>query len=354
MKLSVPFIPDETYTDFLKINMRHIESVYFSFHQGPVLDARMRFHHTPLMELAKMIEQLGPAKKYLLLNSRFIDPKFFLDKSFLNKTMDRMEMLSKESGLSGFVFSDAYLLKALASTGRGIISSLEAVPGVNCMLDSADKAAAFLELIEAEGFKIPGKLIPDRSLNRDPDALSKMVRKIKSIYKNIKIELLANEGCIYHCPFKLAHDAQISFSNMGHTPDTTYAMNHHLGCHSYFFNTPWRFLTSPFIRPEDTDAYSGLADTLKICGRTLGRKFLIQCIRAYIEKKFTGNLLDLMDAANWLGDLYDIDNQKIDKTFFKHVSNCTKGCKECSICSEFFLKAAKKKSIGLKSYKDYL
>ncbi len=354
MKLSIPFIPDEKYTNFLKNEIQNIESVYFSLHQGPVLDARMRFKKVELSELTKGLKKLGDVKKYVLLNSRFINPGLYRDTKFLNQSIDKLEILAENVNLTGIVFSDAYFLNALAGTEREVISRLEAVPGINCMLDTAQKAFVFMELIEKAGFKYPGKLILDRALNRDLNSLSDMAQKVKTRYKSLTIELLANEGCIYHCPFKLAHDSQISYLNLTPSPTADFMTNQSVGCHTYFHDSPWHFFKSPFIRPEDVDEYKGIADSIKLCGRTLGINFLTQCITAYIKKSFEGNLLELMDATHWLSDLYYIENKMLDPVFFKQVTPCTKECKKCSMCSDLFSKTAKRQSIGLKNYKDYL
>jgi len=277
MKLSVPFIPYEKYTNFLKNETLNIESVYFSLFSGPILDSRMRFRQVGITDLAAGLKDLGPVKKYCLLNSRFIHPGLYHDSVFLNQTLDQLECLVMNSGITGIVFSDAYLLTALSKTKREIIPCLEAVPGINCMIDCAQKAFCFFDMIEQTNFKQPGKIVLDRSLNRDRTSLEKTSTEIKKKAGNIKIELLANEGCIYHCPFKFTHDAQISLANTGFAPDQTFQTNQTVGCHAYFLKTPAAFFKSPFIRPEDIHAYSQTADTIKLCGRTLGLNFLFNC-----------------------------------------------------------------------------
>jgi len=61
MKLSVPFIPDEKYTNFLKNETLNIESVYFSLHSGPVMDSSIKFRKIEL---------------HMIENKR-LDPDFF-------------------------------------------------------------------------------------------------------------------------------------------------------------------------------------------------------------------------------------------------------------------------------------
>ena len=354
MKLSVPFIPDEPYIHFLKKNTLYLESVYFPLSSGPVLDSRIRFKETDPDALARELKQFKTIRKYCLLNSRFIHPHAYHDRDFLSQTMDRLELLTLNADITGFVFSDAYFLNALSRTNRDIIPGLEAVPGINCMMDSSQKAFAFFDLIKQAGFKLPGKIALDRSLNRNLVQLENTVREIKDRYPSIKIELLANEGCIDLCPFKLTHDAQISFSNLGLSKGNNDLTNKALGCHAYFLKNPERFFKSPFIRPEDLSLYKGLADTVKLCGRTLGTKFLMNCITAYRDTSYDGNLLSLMDAAHWLSDLIHINNKKLDPGFLSVLTSCSKDCRNCSICSDLLLKTSMYKPFKIKAYEDYL
>jgi len=354
MKLSVPYIPDDKYTHFLKKQLPSIESVYFSLHSGPILDSRTRSRKTDIHELSKGLQEFKDIKKYCLVNSRFIHPDLYHDPGFLNQTLDHLETLVSFSDISGIVFSDFYFLNALSDTKRDIISHIEAVPGINCMIDTSQKAFSFFEMIEQTGFKLPRKIILDRSLNRNIKQLEKTSEEIRQRYNPIKIELLANEGCIDYCPFKLSHDAQISLSNTGLTQDKTFHINNTLGCQSYLAAKPEKIFKSPFIRPDDTERYEKIADTIKLCGRTLGFNFLSRCINAYSEKSYDGNLFSLMDAAHWLSDLWHIENKRLDPGFFNMITTCTKDCKNCKLCKNLFLKTAKKKPVTIKPYGDYL
>ena len=351
MKLSVPFIPDPSYEDFLMEHQHQLESLYFALGTGPVLDARIRLAATELEELSTRLAPFS-IKKYALLNARFIHPDAYHDHDCLNQILMGLQLLKDHCDIAGIVFSDAYLLSALASQNKEIIFGLEAVPGINCMLDTAEKADAMIQLIKGTGFLLPGKLIADRSLNRDGNALIHFSEALKTRYRGIKIEVLANEGCIYACPFKLAHDAQISFANLEHQSNRTFAINQSFGCHRYFFDRPEQIFKSPFIRPEDMDACSKAADSIKLCGRTLGTAFLIRCINAYLAKDFSGNLLDLMDAAHWLSNLYHISNKRLDPGFWNMVTQCKKHCETCGQCLELFQKTATRKPLEIKTYKD--
>lgn len=352
IKLSVPFILDKNYTQFLMAKKACLESIYFGLTSGPILDSRVRFSHLDLSSFIQRLMPLKKTKKYCLLNTRFIRPDLYTDTKFLTHLLDTIERLHDACQINGIVISDFYLVNALAGTGHDMVPLLEAVPGINCMLDSFQKVLSHMEMIENAGFKLPEKLILDRSLNRDPDRLNTLVNAIKALYPNMKIELLANEGCLDHCPFKFSHDAQIALSNSGLAKENTHAINQTIGCHAYFHQHPEKILASPFIRPEDMHHYKGTADTLKICGRTLGPRFLTRCITAYWRQSFDGNLLELMDATHFLSAFFHLPNKQLGPDFFKTITTCTKVCKKCKVCHDLFLVNSKKKSITLKPFKD--
>ena len=358
MKLSVPFIQDPSYLDFLTASKDSLASVYFTLDGPGVWDARVRPKDIspwadPALTLARGLSPLKDVKKYVLINTRFIHPETYTDTPALISFLDAVARLSEQVRIQGIVFSDFYLLRALDRTGHDIISLMEAVPGVNTMMDTIGKVRACMDLVAITGFRPPSKLVIDRSLNRDLERLSAIRDKARLEYPQTAIELLANEGCILNCPFKPAHDAHIALSNTGLVKETTWTMNQRQGCQAYFIDRPDRFFASPFIRPEDLTHYQGLADTIKICGRTLGKKFLTRCITAYKTGSFDGNLLCLMDATSFLADHFYIDNKLLGENFFDTLSSCTNQCKTCKLCLKRFQNVARRKSLTLKLYKDF-
>ncbi|WDP89425.1 MAG: hypothetical protein HUN04_06695 [Desulfobacter sp.] len=355
MKLSVPFIPDPDYAGFLAARSEMLSSLYFPLDTAIPFDARVKLcgvADTAQDRLARLLSPLSDVKKYILMNTRFVPPEVYMDKGGLRRFLDTLSRLAHAVGIQGIVVSDLYLLNALDRTGHDIIPRLEAVPGVNTMLDSPEKLFSHLEMIGQTRFALPGRIIPDRSLNRNPDRLRDMYTRVKAAYPDMSIELLANEGCIYHCPFKPAHDAHIALSNTGLVREATWEMNRTMGCHAYFSTNPHKFLKSPFIRPEDAIHYRGMADSLKLCGRTIGTAFLKQCIRAYSARSFKGNLLALMDTARFMADRINISNHALGPNFFKTLTTCTKECKQCRICDTIFEQTAEIKPVGLKAYED--
>jgi len=223
----------------------------------------------------------------------------------------------------------------LSSQAPELASSLEAVPGINSMLDSFDKVEAQLAYIAQTRFKMPGKIILDRSLNRNPTQLSITSRQCRKRYPHIKIELLANEGCLDFCPFKFSHDAYIALSNY-QGQDCTFTLNRELGCIRLVDEQPYRILRSPFIRPEDVVLYQQDVDVIKLCGRTLGGSFLQRVIIAYLQGKYDGNLLDLLDALSWLAPSLYVDNPSLSFDFVEILSLCDKHCGSCGFCQELF------------------
>ena len=329
MLLNVPFIPDETYVSFLKERVGAFYSFHFSLYSEDIHDARYRLKQFDTEKVISYLKELGGAKKYLLINNRVHHPdKYAETKSVLK----RLEEMLGEGVLDGIVYADAYYMQALSDASHEVASQLEAVPSVNLMIDGFDKAAAILDAISMTAFKPPGKLALDRSLNRNIESLSRMASRCRDAFPDVELELLANEGCLYQCPFKLTHDSHISLVHMNMNVDT-HAVNRSLGCIRYLSENPQALFKSPFIRPEDIIRYEPFCDIIKLCGRTLGAPFLKQAITAYMDKTFDGNLLDLMDAMDWLSDRLFVANDDLPDDFFKMVTTCSKQCGACAYCS---------------------
>ncbi|PIE60573.1 MAG: hypothetical protein CSA31_01470 [Desulfobulbus propionicus] len=349
--LDVPFLSDQSYVEYLEKRADEIDSLHFALFNHDRLDNRILLHN--LGDDKPAVEQLarlhGP-RKYALLNSRFYPQSLFTDKERTRMVLKALEICLDHNVLHGIIYCDHYLLQRFAEVSPELAAELEAVPSVNTMLDSFAKIDAHLSYISDTGFKPPEKIVLDRSLNRDLDLLAEISLRIRAKFPNIHIEVLANEGCLWYCPFKLSHDAYIALANAsGETPLDTF--NCRLGCVKIYQESPHHLFFSPFIRPEDIDLYLYHVDTIKLCGRTLGSDFLKNVIEAYRHRQYQGNLLDLLDAVNWLADKLHIDNSLLSFDFAGTLSMCDHRCDICGFCMELFQTVAYWKSLSIPGYK---
>jgi hypothetical protein len=136
-------------------------------------------------------------------------------------------------------------------------------------------------------------------------------------------------------------------------------------------NNPWKILTTPFIRPEDIHHYEKLGvSEIKLTDRFNSTETLIKKTKAYLDRSYDGNLLDLLSfylltkessfkkrklyipKDKVLGiidiekrlklsstpELY-IDNKKLDgflDFFIKNNIDCTdRLCDKCNWCKNF-------------------
>jgi collagenase-like PrtC family protease len=347
MLLDVPFIPDTEYAAFLCDRAQSLTSVHFSLAEPSLSDARQRLHRQDMNEVIHGLRRLHNVDKYVLMNARLHAPGRYFDTEGLAKTAQCLERLSDEADLKGVIFADPYFLQAVSDARPELACRLEAMPSINTMPDTADKAFALLAMIGNTGFRLPSRLIPDRSLNRNIDRLDSFTDQIRTRYPRMQFLLMANEGCLYQCPYKPAHDAHVALVNEGLCPDRTFAMNRDFGCVRRLLVDTGAMLASPFIRPEDLHEYLGRADGIKLCGRNRGSRFLMRAVTAYLDGTYAGNLLDLMDAMGDLNDRVNIPNPALPDTFFRQVTTCDKDCLSCGRCAGLMDRIAMRTDPGL-------
>ncbi len=334
-EFNVPLLVEPSYIEFLYSVQEHINTVHFTLPGSQVMDSRTMWDSANYEELSDALARFPDQNKFALLNSSFFSPAMLLKKGGLAGVIRLLDGLASRGLVDGIVYCDHYLLMSISDQAPELAASLEAIPGVNCMLDSYAKIDARMQHISETRFRQPSKIILDRSLNRDIDNMALVVRQIREYLPDVTIELLANEGCFLHCPFKNAHDAGISLANLT-GEDHSFQLNSELGCIRILSEEPHRLLQSPFIRPEDVELYLCHVDSIKLCGRTLGSGFLKRLIPAYVNREYNGNLLDLLDAPHWLSERLFVDNSGLSFDFANMLSMCDNRCRECGFCEELF------------------
>ena len=131
----------------------------------------------------------------------------------------------------------------------------------------------------------------------------------------VRFRVIANNGCLHECPYSLNHAGAVSQSSMDGGCTTSQYFDYSLvNCYQRKLQNPANMIASDWIRPEDLHYYEELCDktgndrlVIKLVERTKSTEFLCRVIKAYIDEKYSGNLLDLM---NWIGN--DAGSQSMD------------------------------------------
>lgn len=334
--LNVPFLPQDDYVEFLNTKSAYIDSVHFSLMGAKRLDNRVDPQSIDHLEtIIQLMKQVKVKNKYLLLNSIFYGPDLLIQKDHLAHLIDCLDQCVSAGIVKGIIYCDQFLLQSLSLEAPDLAQSLEAIPGTNTMLDSQAKISSYLAYIRETNFQLPSKLTLDRALNRNLEKLTDTVRWCRQAYPDIKIELLANEGCLPFCPYRNSHDAYIALGNHEKDDKSLY-INNKFGCKQLLDKKPYKLLQSPFIRPEDVDSYLVQADLILLSGRAHGVEFLKKTISSYVAGSHKGNMLELLDSMHWLSEHLYIDNSALSFDFANMLSVCNNRCSSCGFCMELF------------------
>lgn len=236
----------------------------------------------------------------------------------------------------------------------------------------------------------------DRITLFSPD-LNRNFKLLKMIRKRVKCELqlIANLGTLYNCPFHIYHSLIISHASQSEHVSAGFNIDYCiLNCRIRRLDDLVNFIRSDWIRPEDIHYYEEVGiDMIKLVDRTAPTEQISLVTNAYLDRNYKGNLADLIlpwsqkkavrkplftFLLRYLRnpfrinifkviklqklikglDVY-IDNQELDG-FLEYFleGKCDFNCGECGYCEQVSNKVVKinqeyrKKTI--KQYKDFL
>ena len=162
-----------------------------------------------------------------------------------------------------------------------------------------------------ESIGIDPLIIPYSEFNRD----FSMLPKIRSGL-SCGMQLFVNVSCIYHCHYLAEHA-----SSVGHASQVQHGIQQaNLFLDFYLWQCtrrrllhPELFLMSRWIRPEDLHIYEAMGyDEFKIIDRSRSTAWLLRAAKAYADRHYAGNLLDIL-SLEMLGDPvgfhHDIEDQ---------------------------------------------
>lgn len=125
-----------------------------------------------------------------------------------------------------------------------------------------------------------------------------LLKKIKQGAR-CKLRLIANECCLYQCPFRSYHAAIGSHGAQSQHYLKGFLIDYPaLSCNYKKLLLPFELIRSPWIRPEDLQYYEAIGiERIKLVDRTMSAQALISVYNAYVNRSYEGNLLDLFPSA---------------------------------------------------------
>lgn len=130
----------------------------------------------------------------------------------------------------------------------------------------------------------------DPSINRDLPLLERLSTQARA-----ELQVIANNACLMHCPHVAAHANEISHASQRcHPSGGLYLGYSTIRCRLAKLEDPLAVIKADWIRPEDRAVYEAVGiRRFKLVDRLFPTDTLLQVVRAYTERTWTGNLLDL-------------------------------------------------------------
>lgn len=234
----------------------------------------------------------------------------------LHRYMSYLEILAR-AGVDAVTLADPYLIEVASRN-----FSFDVIVSCISFVDSPEKAI-FYEELGADGITV------DTSINRDFHVLEAIRDAV-----SCDIRVLVNEGCLYKCPFRY-FDFNVVSHTSGPPPVPKISFNYYQRkCRSLRVKKPWLVMKANWVRPEDLKAYEEIGiDTFKISGRNQPVNWVIETIKTYKSRDFSGNLIDLLDYSRSMKHLFYIPNKKLDGAIDRWKS-CDRNCHRCGFCKD--------------------
>ena len=133
-------------------------------------------------------------------------------------------------------------------------------------------------------------------VNRDLETLAQVRQSV-----DCGLQLLVNNSCLQSCPYTSYHKSALSHaSQAGHSSGGYFIDYCYLKCSFLKLLDPVNYIRADWIRPEDIPLYESLGfDTFKLTERNAPTDVMEIRVKAYAEKRYDGNLLDLVQPFGY-------------------------------------------------------
>ena len=213
-------------------------------------------------------------KFFATLNSNDLGLKEYAP-DFLPRFREEVDHLI-DLGVDGFVVALPLLLEVIRSSHPNVPVSVSTF----ARLRTVNQAMYFRRLGAEHVILEEG--------NRD-------FRLIKGLARaKVPVEVLVNQTCIRDCPYR-GHHLNTSSLCSQEGGEQLWFEHPILQCGLEVVRDPTKLVSSIWVRPEDLAVYEEAGvERFKISGRNRSTDWLEKVARAYTERKYEGNLLDIL------------------------------------------------------------
>ncbi len=223
---------------------------------------------------------LGMKFTYLLNTSCLNNMEY--DRNSYKKIIKYLKWIN-DLGVDYVTVTIPYLIEIIKNNFPALKVKISTIAHV----DSVQKAK-FFEALHAD------QITTDFMINRDFNLLKEIKEAVRC-----NIELILNDVCLYRCPFRYYHYNVVGHASQTLNPLKGFYLDYSLiKCSVIRFSSLKEIFKSRWIRPEDLNKYEAMGiDTFKISGRTRSTEWILNVVKAYVSRKYDGNLIDLLDCT---------------------------------------------------------
>lgn len=153
-----------------------------------------------------------------------------------------------------------------------------------------------------------------------PESFPRYYKLLEKLRKTVRCELyiLVNDMDKYWCPNVLCHlNAIAHMSQKNSFSGNLWIEPWMWNCLKTRLENPVDIIRSSFIRPEDLYIYEEMGYRhFKIVDRARSTQWLLRAVKAYVDRKYEGNILDILNLKAFIGKEDICKN--VGKNFYKY------------------------------------